>query len=74
MGIIGIGGFISVSLAHPFVPAPRWLLIHLTLLGAVTHAIFVWSRHFADALLHLKPGTREHPASYSRQPKYVHGQ
>jgi nitrite reductase (NO-forming) len=41
-----------VALVHPFVPAPRWLMIHLLLLGAVSHAILVWSRHFADALLH----------------------
>jgi nitrite reductase (NO-forming) len=27
------------------------LLVHLLLLGAVTNAIFVWSSHFADALL-----------------------
>jgi nitrite reductase (NO-forming) len=43
------------ALAHPFVPAPRWLMIHLLLLGAATHAILVWSRHFADALLHTAP-------------------
>jgi nitrite reductase (NO-forming) len=42
----------AVALVHPFVPAPRWLMIHLLLLGAVSHAILVWSRHFADALLH----------------------
>ncbi len=45
----------AVALAHPFVPAPRWLMIHLLLLGAVSHAILVWSRHFADALLHTAP-------------------
>ena len=47
-----------VALAHPVLPAPRWLLIHLLLLGAVSHAILVWSRHFADALLHTahRPG------------------
>ncbi len=44
-----------VALVHPFVPAPRWLMIHLLLLGAVTHAILVWSRHFADAVLHTAP-------------------
>ena len=44
-----------VALAHPALPAPRWLLIHLLLLGAVSHAILVWSRHFADALLHTAP-------------------
>ncbi|HSE70423.1 MAG TPA: multicopper oxidase domain-containing protein [Nocardioidaceae bacterium] len=43
------------ALVHPFVPAPRWLMIHLLLLGAATHAILVWSRHFADALLHTAP-------------------
>jgi len=43
-----------VALVHPVVPAPRWLLIHLLLLGAVTHAILVWSRYFTDALLHTR--------------------
>ncbi|HEX6877478.1 MAG TPA: multicopper oxidase domain-containing protein [Nocardioidaceae bacterium] len=45
-----------VALVHPFVPAPRWLMIHLLLLGAVTHAILVWSRHFADAVLRSQHG------------------
>jgi len=44
-----------VALVHPFVPAPRWLMIHLLVLGAVTHSILVWSRHFTDALLHTAP-------------------
>jgi nitrite reductase (NO-forming) len=47
---------VVVALAHPFVPVPRWLMIHLLLLGAITHAILVWSRYFADALLHTAPG------------------
>ncbi|MDT0200893.1 multicopper oxidase domain-containing protein [Nocardioides sp. AE5] len=42
---------IVVALVHPWLPAPRWLLIHLTLLGAVTHSILVWSRYFTDTLL-----------------------
>ena len=46
---------VAVALLHPFVPAPRWLMIHLLLLGAVSHAIMVWSRYFADALLHIPP-------------------
>ncbi|MGH3332606.1 MAG: multicopper oxidase domain-containing protein, partial [Nocardioidaceae bacterium] len=45
----------AAAFAHPFVPAPRWLMIHLLLLGAASHAILVWSRHFADALLHSPP-------------------
>lgn len=50
---------VVLAFVHPFVPAPRWLLIHLTLLGAATHAILVWSRHFADALLHLPTGPHD---------------
>ncbi len=46
---------VVVTLVHPFVPAPRWLMIHLLLLGAVSHAILVWSRYFTDALLHTPP-------------------
>jgi len=46
---------VVVSLLHALVPAPRWLVIHLLLLGAVSNAIMVWSRHFADALLHTAP-------------------
>jgi nitrite reductase (NO-forming) len=49
---------VAVTLVHPFVPTPRWLLLHLLLLGAVTHAILVWSRHFAETLLHLPPADR----------------
>lgn len=33
-------------------PAVRWLTLHMFLLGAVTHAIVVWSEHFTVALLH----------------------
>jgi nitrite reductase (NO-forming) len=43
---------VAAGFLHTAVPAPRWLLIHLLLLGAVSHSILVWSRHFADALLH----------------------
>lgn len=50
---------VVVALVHPFVPAPRWLLIHLTLLGAATHAILVWSRYFTDALLHSPPAAND---------------
>lgn len=53
--VVWLVATVLVSLVHPFVPAPRWLMIHLLLLGAVSHAILVWSRHFADALLHTAP-------------------
>ncbi|MCE3552005.1 multicopper oxidase domain-containing protein [Pseudonocardia sp. RS11V-5] len=41
-----------VTLVHPFVAASGWLMLHLLLLGAVTHSIVVWSNHFAETLLH----------------------
>jgi len=45
---------------HRYVAVSPWLLVHLLLLGAVTNAIFVWSAHFADALLRRRatPGSR----------------
>ncbi|HEX6150836.1 multicopper oxidase domain-containing protein [Nocardioides sp.] len=49
---------VVATLVHPFVPAPRWLMIHLLLLGAVGHAILVWSRYFADTLLRVPPTPR----------------
>lgn len=57
--VLWLFGAVVVALAHPFVPAPRWLVIHLLVLGAVTHSIFVWSRHFSDALLHTRRGARD---------------
>jgi len=57
---------VVVALAHPLVPAPRWLLIHLVLLGAATHAILVWSRYFADALLHTPPSPGDRAAQNRR--------
>ncbi|MCI2957717.1 multicopper oxidase domain-containing protein [Agromyces atrinae] len=39
-----------VVIAHRFLPESGWLLIHLTLLGAASTAILIWSQHFADTL------------------------
>lgn len=50
--LVWLAATVAVAFIHPFVPAPRWLMIHLLLLGAVSHAILVWSRYFTDALLH----------------------
>ncbi len=47
--------------AHRVLPVPQWLALHLLLLGAATNAVFVWSRHFAQALLHARLGS-ETPA------------
>ncbi|MGM7697340.1 multicopper oxidase domain-containing protein [Microbacterium sp. A84] len=51
---------VVAALAHRELPAPRWLMIHLLLLGAVTHAILVWSQHFSFALLRSAPATQDH--------------
>ena len=51
---------VGSTLLHPVIPAPRWLMIHLLLLGAVTHAILVWSTHFTETLLHtVGPSRRQ---------------
>ncbi|NUP47395.1 MAG: multicopper oxidase domain-containing protein [Catenulispora sp.] len=50
-----------VVAAHGFVTMPQWLALHLLVLGAATNAVFVYSRHFAQALLHVKPAP-ERPA------------
>jgi nitrite reductase (NO-forming) len=41
-----------------YAPESPWLLVHLLLLGAVTNAIFVWSSHFADAMLRRRATAR----------------
>lgn len=45
-----------VVAAHGIVAVPEWLALHLLVLGAATNAVFVWSRFFAQALLHARPG------------------
>ncbi len=50
---------VVVALAHRDVPAPRWLMLHLLFLGAVTHAILVWSQYFSFALLRTKQTRRD---------------
>lgn len=42
---------VVVALAHRSLPDANWLLLHLVLLGALTHSILVWSFHFAQTLL-----------------------
>lgn len=48
---------VIAALAHRSLPVAGWLLLHLLLLGAVTHAILVWSQHFSFALTRT-PHTR----------------
>lgn len=50
---------VLTTLIHRELPAPRWLMIHLMLLGAISHAILVWSQYFAFALLRTQGGPRD---------------
>lgn len=54
-GVLWLVLAIAVALVHPFVPSSRWLMVHLVLLGALTHSIMVWSTHFSQALLKTPP-------------------
>lgn len=40
-----------VTLIHPFLPASRWLMVHMVALGAISHSIMVWSAHFTRTLV-----------------------
>ena len=48
---------VVVVATHQVAQVPEWLALHLLVLGAATNAVFVWSRHFAQALLHAHPGS-----------------
>ncbi|MDT3726141.1 multicopper oxidase domain-containing protein [Streptomyces sp. DSM 41972] len=49
--------------AHHFLPHASWLLVHTLLLGAVTHAVVLWSGHFAASVLRLPEANRGAPAA-----------
>ena len=55
-GVLWMVLAVVVALAHPFIAESRWLMVHLVLLGALTHSIMVWSTHFTQALLKTRPG------------------
>lgn len=50
---------VLVAVAHRWLTDANWLLLHLVLLGALTHAIVVWSFHFAQTLLHRPASAAE---------------
>ncbi len=52
----------AVVVAHRLVSLPEWLALHLLVLGAASNAVLVYSRHFAQALLHARPAS-ERPAN-----------
>lgn len=50
-----------VALAHRWVPASGWLMVHLLLLGGASTAVLVWSAHFAQAVRRRPlPGGQPH--------------
>ncbi len=53
--VIWLAAAALVALVHPFLASSRWLMVHLVVLGALTHAAMVWSVHFTDALLKTRP-------------------
>ena len=40
--VVWIVFLLVVIAAHPGLPVARWLMIHLLVLGAVSHSILVW--------------------------------
>ncbi|MDF1489819.1 multicopper oxidase domain-containing protein [Tessaracoccus caeni] len=52
--VVWLLGAAVVAVCHRWVPEATWLMVHLILLGALTHAVMVWSRHFSQALLKVR--------------------
>ena len=59
LGLVWLVAAVVVALVHRSVPDATWLMVHLVLLGGLTHAILVWSAHFAQALLRSVPRPRD---------------
>ncbi|MGV8850618.1 MAG: hypothetical protein ACOH16_13860 [Propionibacteriaceae bacterium] len=53
---------VGVAIAHRWIDDAEWVLLHIVLLGALSHAIVVWSWHFSQTLLRksIAPGGRRH--------------
>ena len=48
-----------VAIAHRWLPDANWLMLHMVLLGALTHSIIVWSFPFAQTLLRSPASPRD---------------
>ncbi len=55
VSLFWLGAVVVLTGVHRWVPGSVWLMIHLVLLGALTHAALVWSEHFAQTLLRRPP-------------------
>lgn len=47
-----------IILNHRFIPQARWLMVHTFTLGAITNALFIWTKHFAAAILRYRAEPR----------------
>ncbi|MCC6497502.1 MAG: multicopper oxidase domain-containing protein [Propionibacteriaceae bacterium] len=50
---------VIVAIVHRWLPDANWLMLHLVLLGALTHSIIVWSFHFTQTLLRSPASPRD---------------
>ena len=57
---------IVIAVVHRWLPDANWLMLHLVLLGAVTHSIMVWSFHFTQTLLHA-PASEQQARLHTRR-------
>ncbi|SNU02546.1 nitrite reductase (NO-forming) [Ruaniaceae bacterium KH17] len=57
---------VAATVVHRDLPEPRWLMIHLLFLGAITHAILTWSQYFSYALLRSRATVSERRAQNAR--------
>lgn len=55
VGLVWLFLAVLGAAAHQWIPGAPWILVHLVLLGALSHAILAWSRHFSLALLRARP-------------------
>lgn len=50
-GVVWLAAAILVALGHRALADSRWIMVHLVMLGAITHSITVWSAHFTTTWL-----------------------
>lgn len=52
-GVMWLALAILVALGHRAFADSRWVMVHLVMLGAITHSIVVWSAHFSTTWLKI---------------------
>ncbi|MEP7054818.1 MAG: cupredoxin domain-containing protein [Actinomycetota bacterium] len=56
--LLYVAAALAALLLYDALRVPRWLIVHLLMLGAITNAIVTWSEHFAVALLRAPAPSR----------------